>query len=70
MEWGGEAMIRKGTLVRLKRGLRKGPVKTAKVIRFLLDIGGVELDERLADFRYWNIQDLERADKTEEPKCT
>jgi hypothetical protein len=56
-------MIRQGTVVYLKRNLtRKRPRPKAKVLYLMKDTaGGVCLDTRLEDFRYWNVADLERA---------
>ncbi len=57
-------MIRIGTVVRLKKGRRTRRGKqTARVLQRFSDIpGGVVLDGYLADFRCWNVSDLERAD--------
>lgn len=61
-------MIRIGTKVRLKRKLRArslNPKGVAKVKSWISDIaGGVRLDQALDGFTYWNIKDLERAEKS------
>ena len=57
-------MIRKGTVVRLKvgtRGVGSGRRGKAVVLARLATAGGVLLDRHLGGFRYWNVDDLERA---------
>lgn len=60
-------MIRIGSIVRLKRGLRKKSLRKDEVARvesWIGDIeGGVRLDRPLDAFTYWNINDLELAPK-------
>jgi len=61
-------MIRKGTLVRLKKGTVHGPrqsdvknFKTARVRNRYSDIpGGVRLERPMGGFVSWNVKDLER----------
>lgn len=55
-----------GDLVRVKLGrtYQPGPRKKAKIERFYSDIeGGVRLDEQLAGFYSWNVEDLEKVRK-------
>ena len=52
-------MIRKGTLVRLKRRWKdRRPVKV--LLRYDDIVGGVRLSEPRAGFVSWNVLDLER----------
>lgn len=57
--------IRVGDVVRLRRTVqRQGARQMTSVVRFNADVpGGVVLAERIADFRYWNIDDLERVNR-------
>ena len=59
---------KEGDIVRLKKtveGVRKSDFrKTAKVIGFDLEIGGVHLSEPIANFSWWNHKDLIRSIKT------
>ena len=61
-------MIRKGSTVRLKigtPGVGRGRRGKAKVRARLNDIrGGVLLESPLGGFRYWNVKDLEQAERT------
>lgn len=59
------ARIRKGSVVRLRRGLSRG-VRTARVLATRLTFGNVvvkgacHLDAPLGGLRYWHVTDLEK----------
>lgn len=49
-----------GSLVKLNKSVVTASNETARIKLFLEEIvGGVMLDSPIAEFRYWNINDLE-----------
>lgn len=51
--------IRRGNIVRLKKGIAPGRRATAEVIVIVKETGAVTLSRKLAGFQYWNATNLE-----------